>query len=99
MVIHNIVGAGANLTLYLKDGKVSGVSTHKEGFLLSLDDFTKDGVSDFLQIKDPGSGHVIEAFSIIDGFVAPLPRERMKPDRTEFYFDEEIIDYLKQKNN
>ena len=84
-----------DVILYIIKGRASSISTNSTGFLISLDDFTKDGNPDFLQIKDAETAKVIEAFSIINGNVQPLPDDRFKKDRTEFYFDDEIVEYLK----
>lgn len=89
--------AGTDITVWITAGRVAGISTHKPGFLVSLDDFTKDGVPDLLQIKAPDSNRLIEAFTITKGVIEPLPEEKYQKNREEFYFDEEIVEYLKKK--
>lgn len=91
--------SGTDLTIWIRNKRIVSLSTAIPGYLISLDDFTKSGEPDFLQIKDPSSGRLIEAFSIVDGLIEPLPKERFKKDREEFYFDDDIVDYLKQKPN
>jgi len=83
-----------DVVIYITKGRASAISTTTPGFLIALDDFTKDGNPDFLQIKNADSKKVIEAFSIINGIVTPLPDDKFRKDRMEFYFDEDIIEYL-----
>jgi hypothetical protein len=41
-----------DVVLYIIKGRASSISTKSTGFLISLDDFTRDGNPDFLQIID-----------------------------------------------
>lgn len=86
-----------DVILYMNSGRVVGLATKNTEFLVSLDDFTKDGNPDVLQLTDPKTKRVIEAFSIIHGIVEPIPDEKLNPSREEFYYDEGIISYLKEK--
>jgi hypothetical protein len=86
-----------DLFISLTKDKILSISTFSNNFLLSLDDFTKDGITDFLQIKDPNTWEPLQAFVIIKGKVSPLPEELYKKDKSEFYFDKEIVDFIRVK--
>ena len=90
------------LALSFTGGRISSIFNGPalEGYGFSIDDFTRDGVPDIIQIvgenQENGQRRLIEAYSIIGGIVEPIPDSFM--DRTdEFYFEEDISAYLKSK--
>ncbi|PXA02864.1 hypothetical protein DDZ13_14940 [Coraliomargarita sinensis] len=93
----------AALALSFTDGRISSIFNGPalEGYGFCIDDFTRDGVPDIIQIvgenQENGQRRLIEAYSIIGGIVEPIP-DRLIMDRSdEFYFDDDIIAYLKSK--
>jgi len=92
-------GPGSALAIYFLDGRMASVFSGPamQGCGFSIDDFTKDGVPDLIQITSHGHEKVLEAYSVANGIVEPIPSSMFKPDRSEFYFDAPLIRYLKRK--
>jgi len=68
-----------------------------KGYSFAIDDFTRDGIPDFIQIRERKTNKIIEAYSISKGIVEPLPDDLFPKDRSEIYYNPEIVDYLKSK--
>lgn len=98
-------GAGDALTIWFQDGKIASAFSGPalNGYSFAIDDFTRDGVPDFIQITEQKvENHVrklVAAYTIVNGVVEPLPDRLLKSDHTEFYYDDEIVAYLKEKLN
>ncbi len=90
---------GTSLVIFFNKGRLSSVSGAPglEGFSFAIDDFTRDGVPDFIQITDRNHTIVYEAYSIANGMVEPIPSRFFREDRNPFYYDDDIIAYLKQR--
>ena len=89
----------AALVIWFTDKKISSITSGPalDGYPFSIDDLNQDGVPDLIQIKEKATSKVIEAYSIIDGVVEPLPDDQFKKDREEFSPGDAIVDYLKKK--
>jgi len=90
-----------SVVVFFTRGRISGLSTLRplQGHRISIDDFTRDGIPDFIQVirGDEGKVEHIEAFSIVDGVLEPIPESLYEGRSDEFYYDEEIVAYLKTK--
>ena len=66
------------------------------GCSFAIDDFTRDGIPDTIQITNINHSKVIEAYSIAAGIVEPIPSHLFHKYRSEFYFDDEVVEHLKR---
>ena len=90
------------LVVKFTQSRISSIATtpiFDKGYRYSLDDFTKDGIPDIIQVMEVIDGELKyhEAFSIKSGTVEPIPDELMKGRTDEFHFDDEVVAYLKSK--
>ncbi|PXA03336.1 hypothetical protein DDZ13_13010 [Coraliomargarita sinensis] len=90
-----------SIVLFFTRERISGLSTLRplQENRISIDDFTRDGIPDLIQVIRGEEGKVehIEAFSIVDGILEPIPESFYEGRTHEFYYDEEIVTYLKAK--
>jgi len=91
----------AALGIRFTNGRISSLfkCPALKGYDFAIDDFTRDGIPDFVQITQlkEGKRKVVEAYSITKGLVEPIPDWLFSKEKEEFYYDEEIIAYLKTK--
>jgi len=89
---------GVSLVVFFKNSRLSSVSGGPglTGCSFAIDDFTRDGIPDTIQITNINHSKVIEAYSIAAGIVEPIPSHLFHKDRSEFYFDDEVVEHLKR---
>jgi hypothetical protein len=89
----------AALLIWFKQGHISSISSGPAliGYSFSIDDLETTGVPDLIQIKEAKTDRVVEAFSIIDGIVEPLPDEQFNQQRRSFSPGDPVVAYLKGK--
>lgn len=69
----------------LQDGVISSLTTNQiEGTRFCIEDFTEDGHPDFIQIISKADNKVIEAYTIIQNQVEPIPDEWFREGRVAF---------------
>jgi hypothetical protein len=92
-------GRGA-LVVWVENRRISRLHNGPAlaGLDFAVDDLTGDGVPDYVCIMDPGDGKIIEAFTLIDGIMEPIPDDVLSKINSEgFHYDEEIPKLMRKK--
>lgn len=89
----------AALVIWFRGHQISSVASGPalEGCEFSIDDLERIGTPDVIQIIDAKSHALIEAYSIIDGIVEPLPDAQFSDTRHPFSPGDPVVDYLRAK--
>lgn len=63
-----------------------------------ISDRTADGTPDLIEIFDRSANNLIEAYTITNGIVEPVPSKMLESHRSGFLLDDQkIVEYLKEK--
>ena len=88
------------LAIWFKNGKIISILSGPalDGLQFELADLTKDGQPDFLRITKRDGGKTIEAFTIINGIIEPVPDDVLvRFAEKEFFYDIEIPKLIRQR--
>jgi len=88
------------LVVWVENGRISRLHNGPAlaGLDFLVDDLTGDGVPDYVCIMGHGNGKIIEAFTLIDGIMEPVPDDVLaKINSKGFYYDEAIPKLIRKK--